>query len=423
MNPWIDNTGINTLINFFEGWDKDSIAHIYTKEKLPNTRVCETFFRISEPRVLKSVFGRTLTTGEIVVNSNVDVTDDSPKERIYAKKKSAWTAMLREFVWVFGKWRSKALTQFLDEYDAEVLFFPIYSTIYMNRLQNYIRKHTNKPVILYVSDDNYSYKSVRKTPFALLHRFWLRSQEKKLFKTASKIMVISPKQKEEYDALFGVDSIIMTKGLDFSGDPTVNAELMTPIKMVYTGKLIIGRWLSLTKIADALGAINQDGIKAELDIYTTDDLTVEQEQALNRNGCSVKGALSLDEVKKVQEEADILVFVESLEKQFRYAARLSFSTKITDYLRSGKCIFAIGDREIAPIDYFQRYDSAITATTYEEIGEKLGFLLSHKELILEYGKKAYRCGKEHHSIELMNRTLKYAICESLNKKTLNEAEE
>ena len=112
-------------------------------------------------------------------------------------------------------------------------------------------------------------------------------------------------------------------------------------------------------------------LKIVLDIYTTDSLTDEQNKLLNRNGCSVKGALTLKQVKMVQKEADILVFVESLEKKFRDTARLSFSTKITDYLRSGKCIFAIGDKNIAPIDYFNRYDSAVTATSYEQILEKL----------------------------------------------------
>ena len=39
INPWIDNTGINTLINFFDGGGADAVAHIYTRDKLPNTRV------------------------------------------------------------------------------------------------------------------------------------------------------------------------------------------------------------------------------------------------------------------------------------------------------------------------------------------------------------------------------------------------
>ena len=395
INPWRDNTGINTLINFFEGWDKASLAHIYTRAGLPNTRICDRFFRISEPRVLRSLLKRGIKTGEVVSNSSEE-TARAEGDKLYKKKRGYLTSLCRETVWLFGKWKTRELNEFIDGYDADVLFFPVYSNVYMCRLQNYIADRLKKPVILFSSDDNYSYKSVPKTPLSLLHRFWLRGQEKKLFARADKVMVISPKQKEEYDRLFCTDSVVLTKGVDFSLYPFVEKELSSPIKIVYTGKLIIGRWKTLAAIADALGEINKDERKFELDIYTTDEPTEKQKAALNKNGSEIKGALTLSEVQRVQAEADVLVFVESLERRYRNAARLSFSTKITDYLKSGKCILAIGGEDIAPIDYFKRYDSALTATSYGEIKERLIEMSFDTSIVSRYAKKAYDCGKEHH---------------------------
>lgn len=80
-----------------------------------------------------------------------------------------------------------------------------------------------------------------------------------------------------------------------------------------------------------------------------------------------------------------------------------------DYLKSGKCIFAIGDRDIAPIDYFNKYDSAITASTYDEIGQKLEELVSNPGLIAEYAKKGYDCGVKHHERSRMNIVLIHTI--------------
>ena len=412
INPWIDNTGINTLINFFEEWDKEKIAHIYTREKLPNTHICDTFFRVSETRVVRSVLKRKTKTGDRVQNG--ESVEDAGAQKLYKKGRGAVKALLRELVWKFGKWKSNELDAFLQECSPDVLFFPVYSNVYMCRLQNYVAKKCNKPIVLYISDDNYSYKSVAKNPLSLLHRFWLRKQEKKLFRRAKEVLVIAPKQKEEYDRIFSVNSQVLTKGIDFTQYPLNQKPLNVPIKMVYTGKLIIGRWKSLAAIANALGEINKTDTKIELDIYTTDELTPKQETALNKNGCQVKGALTLEQVQEVQAQADILVFAESLEKKHKYAARLSFSTKITDYLKSGKCIFAIGDKEIAPIDYFQRYDSAITATSYKEIAEKLQMLIDNPALILEYGEKAYNCGKENHDKEKMRKVLVETIAAAYN---------
>ena len=411
-NAWRDNTGINTLIEFFKCWDSDKIAQIYTKSTLPKTSVCNKFFRISENAVMKSVFKRSIRTGSVVENeveiSDADKAAAENEKQLYThsgKKNSMVLSICREFVWKIGKWRTKELDSFIESFDADVLFMPIYPTVYMGRIQKYIIKKTNKPVVSYIADDNYTYKPVGKNPIALIRRAILRKYVKFIIQNSSKLMVIAPKQKEECDATFGTDSIVMTKGIDFSKIPFEQKPVSKPIKMVYTGKLIIGRWKSLAKIADALGDINKDETKVELDIYTTDTLTDEQDKALNRNGCAVKGALKLDEVREVQKQADILVFVESLENKYKHAARLSFSTKITDYLKAGKCIFAVGDKDIAPIDYFNRYDSAVTATSYEEIGEKIKMLVSNETMISEYGKKGYECGKAHHDIELMNKNL------------------
>lgn len=416
-NAWRDNTGINTLIEFFKCWYPDRIAQIYTKSTLPQTTVCNKFFSISENAVMKSVIKRNIMTGMEVYNENINSIADNPsaveEQKIYSSYKGKVRELLsfcREIVWKFGKWKTAELDRFIDEFDADVMYIPIYPTIYMGRIQKYIISRTQKPVVSYLADDNYTYKSVHKDPLSLIHRHILRKYVKYIVEHSEKLMVIAPKQKEEYDRIFSVDSVVMTKGIDFeSFEPY---RVGKPIKMVYTGKLIIGRWKSLAAIAEAFESINRDGIKIVLDIYTTDSLTDEQNRALNRNGCSVKGALTLEQVKAVQKEADILVFVESLEKKFRHTARLSFSTKITDYLRSGKCIFAIGDKDIAPIDYFRRYDSAVTATSYEQIREKVTELVGTPDLVLEYAKKAYDCGVEHHERGRMNRVLIQTITQA-----------
>ena len=413
-NSWRDNTGINTLIEFFKCWHPDRIAQIYTKSTLPKTTVCNKFFSISENAVMRSVINRSIMTGREVYNENVNSITDNPfaeeEQKIYSSYKGKVRELLsfcREIVWKFGKWKTAELDHFIDEFDADVLFIPIYPTIYMGRIQKYIINRTQKPVVSYLADDNYTYKSVHKNPISLMNRYILRKYVRYIVKHSTKLMVIAPKQKEEYDRIFDVDSIVMTKGIDF--EPFEPYKVGNPIKMVYTGKLIIGRWNSLAAIAEAFERINQNGIKIVLDIYTTDSLTDEQNKLLNRNGCSVKGALTLKQVKMVQKEADILVFVESLEKKFRDTARLSFSTKITDYLRSGKCIFAIGDKNIAPIDYFNRYDSAVTATSYEQILEKLIELVEDPGVVSQYAKKAYDCGVEHHERGRMDSILIHTI--------------
>ena len=60
INAWRDNTGINTLIEFFKCWDNNKIAQIYMRSAKPKTKVCNKFFQISENSVMKSLFKRSI---------------------------------------------------------------------------------------------------------------------------------------------------------------------------------------------------------------------------------------------------------------------------------------------------------------------------------------------------------------------------
>jgi hypothetical protein len=418
INAWRDEGSIHTLIDIFSHWHKNRLAHIYTRADLPHTVVCDRFFQIAENSVLHSVWNRKKITGRQVENC-IDFDEESSnaiaEERArYAKarKKHSWLmSCCREMVWFLGKWKTRELDLFIEEFDPDVLFIPIYPTVFMGWLQNYIIKKTGKPAVCYLADDNYTYKACGHNPLAYIHRFFLRGQVKKLVAACGGMFVIVDKQKEEYDKIFGVNSRLLTKGIDYSQLNFEPKIVRLPLRMVYTGKLIIGREKSLAAISLALEEINRGKIKITLDIYSPDVVDSQIMKLLNSNGVVHRGSVPLHEVAGIQAKADVVVFVESLEAEFRQVARLSFSTKLTDYFRSGKCIFAIGDKTIAPIDYLKRNDAAIIVSEYHEILPKLKLLVDNPELVAEYSRKGFDCGKRNHDVKIVRHNLISTICE------------
>jgi len=196
---------------------------------------------------------------------------------------------------------------------------------------------------------------------------------------------------------------VLTKGINYEGLEYEEKTVSSPVRMVYTGNLFIGRANSLVEISKAMEKINKDEERVTLDIYSPtvmDDKTMEY---LNSNGCHFKGSVPKSEIDAIQKNADVVVFVESLEKEHRFDARLSFSTKLTDYFKNGKCIFAIGDKTIAPIVYLRDNDCAIISNEYSEIEGQLRYLLDNQEKINEYGKKAFDCGRKNHNEEDIKR--------------------
>lgn len=407
LSTWKKDSGIHTQTDLFQFWDPDRVAQIYTKSDLPDTPVCNTFFQISENAVLHSVLNRK-PVGRRVQNGGArDEKAEAAEAALYTKahKKKSWLmTILREIVWSLGRWKTKALDEFVREVDADVYFVPIYPVIYTAKIQRYILKKFPKPYVCYLADDNYSYKPCGKNPLALLHRFFLRKSVKKLAKNCTEMFTITKTEARETDKLFGTHSVVLTKGVDYSNLQFVEQQPQTPVRMVYTGNLLIGRGSSLAAISKALANINRNGLKITLDIYSPTELDPKTMKLLNSNGCTFHPPVPKQEVEAIQQNADVVVFVESLERAHRYAARLSFSTKLTDYFKSGKCIFAIGDKTIAPIEYLRENDAAIIANEYSEIKDRLLELAQNPDLICEYGKKAFECGKRNHSRETVEQT-------------------
>ena len=272
-NPWREDGTAHTLKKIFECWKPSKLTLIYTKSGLPYTNVASRFFQISENQVLKNILKPWKIIGQEVESTEVvDKSLTQEEEARYAKahkKHSMVLTLCREFVWLFGHWRGKALRNFVADFNPDILFIPIYPTVYMGWIQRYVLKHTKKPFVCYLADDNYTYDSCSGI-LSYIHRFWLRKNVRWLATHCSQMYVIVEKEKEDTDSRFGTDSLILTKGIDFTNKPYNPHPLNKPIKFVYTGSLIIGRDKTLALIADAINEINNDGKKAELDIYSKD---------------------------------------------------------------------------------------------------------------------------------------------------------
>lgn len=422
INVWQDSGNIRTLPEIFSSYDKAKVAQIYTKAGLPETDVCEKFFRINENAVLKSVFKRGVITSSEVKNQTSPISAREEEElktqqNRYSpgnRKFSNLMVLCREFVWLLGKWKTKELDEFIDSFVPEALFVPIYPVVYMARLQLYIIKRTGVPVVSYISDDNYTYKPCGKNPLALIHRFWLRKGVKKIIENSKELFVIAPKQKEEYDRIFGVNSIILTRAVQMPQEVSDKKEPCLPLKMIYTGKLGIGRDKSLAEIAKAVAKINAEDIKLTFNIYSSDIPEKRIAEAFSGKGVTFCGSVSAQKVPELIKEADIAVFAESLEKRYKNTARLSFSTKLTDYLKSASCIFAIGSEDIAPMDYLIKEDAAIAVTSYDEIEKNLRRLCDSPGLVAEYSEKAYQTGNKNHNPQKVMGEFRRVMC-SLNQ--------
>lgn len=409
---WNSKVGSNTWSSLLKNYDSDKIANICIRDEFPDNIICSRYFSISENKVMKSILKRNLKTGreikpEIPQDNGEDLNAHNERYQKMQKKRRYSLLMARELVWKFGNWKTPEFNAFLDSFKPDIILHSMEGYIHLNNIVEYAIKRTGAKAIGYIWDDNFTYKTSKKIGYKI-YRFFQRNSLKRLAKKTSGFFAISDMTKEEADKFFGIDCVVLTKPL--SCEPKVNYdEIQYPIKAVYTGNLMIGRDRTLARIVKAAEDINNNGIKIRFDVYTKTVLSNEIKSILNCDYCQVHAPVPQKEVLEIQRKSDLLLFVEDIDGKDAKAARLSFSTKITDYLSSGKCIFAVGFNETAPMQYFIKNEAALTATNDNEIKEKLSMLANNPELLVQYAEKSCKSGIENHREEKIFKTFDNVI--------------
>ena len=416
---WDEGKGTSsTLSNLFADYGADRLATIYIESKSPKTKCCNLFFQIPEISMVKKLIhwrrkvGKRIDLRE-VTTSNIQ--EDQAEEHAlnYVRgHRSIVYSWLRELLWFFNMWKTQDLKDFIHDFNPDMVWLDGSTNPFLDKLYFYVLKQAGKPGLIYLMDDNYTYKSM--VGFRPIYHSYHRVTMRRIVKQCKNVLTISSKMKREFDNIFKINSTIVTKGIDYSTKVYTLPQTHKPIRLLYMGQIIYGRDYTLASVIEALDEINQNGEKIKLSVYTKNVIPIHLKNTVEKsNSVTFKDVVPYSMVPEVIAENDVLLFMESLNPKYNRDARLSFSTKITDYLASTKCIFAVGPEDCAPMEYFHDEDCAITAHNYDEI--KQGLMdLTNDEVIRHYSLKAYNVGKTNHDMSTIRERLYRVIQETVN---------
>lgn len=406
--PWSRNNNFGkTFCDIFEGMENVEFLNIYCDNGTPDNAVNAQYFQIAFTDLLKNLKDPRHKVGRVVHGGGDAVKLDARQQSIMRKIKAhPWRIFLwfRRFVWKVGRWRTPELEKTIRDFNADLLFLPIFKESYMNSVQQYVLKCAGKKAVAYYGDDNYSLRLFSLDPLFWFDRLTQRGRVKKTIGMCEYMYVVSEIEKRECERDFGKDCYICTKGADFSGEPGLKASYPAEKKLVYTGNLGNHRWEELYHIGRSLDRV---GGGHKLLIYSGTALP----SSTLRKFESVKsirfmGKAPAERIPEIQKDADILVHVESFRLKERLLVHQSFSTKIVDHYLRGRCTFAVGAPDVASIDWLMREDSAVVASSRREIEPKLRKILSDDALLNEYAVKGYECGRRNHDIHAIQKMLR-----------------
>ena len=401
---WNDKiNGNNVTTNWFEGMDVE-FANIYASPGTPYNNCCSRYFQITDMMMLKSILKGTKAgkaLGKVQMQS-ADTESSAEKEpqKLYRFLKSisgSYLRFARELLWLWGQYDTKAMKQFIDEFQPDVIFSERMASCKMLRLEKIVGSICNAPMLAFTGDDEYSLKQLSFSPFFWINRFMVRRRLKENVKKYRIYYTLSQEQKEYYERIFGCKCKLLHKCGELTAGHTAH-EVHNPIKLIYAGKFYCNRWKVLGQIADVIREINENEVNMVLEIYTKDIPTKRQNKLLNDGRSSIiKGAVTQEKLWNIYQNADIALHVESSDLKYKLATRFSFSTKIIDCIFSGCAVLAYCWDRHSGWTYLKREDAGICVSTKEQLKDVLKAIAADHSIINEYASKALSCGARNHS--------------------------
>lgn len=403
--PWdVNNSFGNSYSNIFGGMENLEFANIYCRAGQPNNELNIQYFQIPTSDMAKSIIKRRHKTGKRVQKTAGSAKElDSVSSNLFSfSRKHRWILLLwaREVIWRLGKWKTKELLDFLDGFEPELIFQPIYGQgySYLANMALFIKKHTGVPMVGYVSDDCYTLRQFSLSPLYWIDRLMRRPKLGKLMRSCEWMYVISDIQKQEYEKMLGIPCKVLTKGAEFAERPPYERRDEV-IHMVFAGNIGEGRWKSLGVIGEVLEEVNQGGTKIDLSVYTATPMTGKMKKSLTRPGIKLLAPVPSKALPAIFESMDILVHVESTDLKARLLVHQSFSTKLVDYFGAGRTVLAYGPDDVASVKSLKDRDAALVATEKEECRKLLHDILKNPDLLAEYAEKSWQAGARYHQID------------------------
>lgn len=404
---WNDQTAPNNnMTNWFRDFPEIDIWTISGSSQIPNNKCCQHYFLIGENEMLRSFVSKSKAgkyfyldmNQKSLQNENKDLSDNKTLKKIFAGEPARF---VRDCVWRYGRYNYNGLKKFIDDCNPDIVFSQRKGSIKMCRLEHTVSQLTNAPIVAYTGDDEYSLQQISFSPIFWARRFWTRAWLGKMIPHYKLFYSQSERQMKEFEDKFGVKTKFLVKCGMFE-QSKVHKQVHSPIQIVYAGKLYCNRWKTLGMVSKTLREINNEfgEVRIQLNIYTADAVNTKQNELLNDGVNSIiRGCVPPSDLPGIYNASDIVLHVESFDMRNRLLTKDSFSTKVMDCMASGCAVMAVCWEGHAAYQYLKISDAAITASSQEELAEKIRILVENPEVICQYASKAYSCGKRNHQRE------------------------
>lgn len=409
-----DNMG-KTFEAILSKFDKSEIAQLFFRpEQRDNIDFdyASGFYTVSEVDIIKSILKFSNKCGSILSpNDGTFIKSMESRNYWYGKinrSKLKRLTLLRDLIWSTNKWKTQELKNWCTDFNPDVILTIPGPEKYYCKVAKCVSSWLNKPIVVYYADDYLLHLS--KGIISSIKKFRMNRYYWDMVQMSDKCYAIGEMMASEYTSYFkkGFTPIMnLVNVVPFSPKATKSDK---PV-ISYFGALHLNRWKMISKLAQVIGD------KAIICVFTGSKYTPEIQSALNLPNINNEGFVNQDQIRNKMLESDILLHIESDEPYYRQLTHLSVSTKIPEYLITGRLVLGFGPSEVASMRILSDNNIGLvvdSSSSYAEILKTVDSVINSESIRLEYGKRGYAYASSKFDKEKISEEFHRDLC-SLNR--------
>lgn len=248
----------------------------------------------------------------------------------------------------------------------------------------FVSKSLNIPMIAFFTDDYLIYPRY-KSLFAKLQQIRMKYFYRKIVDYASICYAIGESMAKEYGDYFHKPFLHIMNATEIY--PYVAPIVVNKRPTIsYFGGLHLNRWEMIVRLSNI---VNQD---ATIHVYSFADLSEDIIREFEKSKVIYHTGLKGYELRNAMLNSDILLHVESDDSIQRRFTRLAISTKIPEYLISGRLVLGFGPAEVASMRFLSDNNIGFVVSSDEpdvEVRNRLKEILPNYEYLNDVVKYGY----------------------------------
>lgn len=394
-----------TMMNLLAGISPHALAQFYL-HGTPDESVCRNYYSVTDRQALAAFFHRSWHPTESAHAAESGA--DSSNKKI---TRSCRNLVLREMVWRSKKWWKPEFDEFIEHFNPTVILLQAGDSPFLMNIASAISTKYKIPLVIYNSEGYILKKTLYSgvkhySPWHLLLQKMLRTEYKKMMKSASYCIYSTEELEEAYQMWFphpGRSMALYTvSDMPYLKDLTSE----NVFHILYCGNLGVGRAKTLEEIADYL----QDELPGVvLDIYGRFVCEEDEANICAKRNVHYGGVVPYEDVASLMEHTNLLLHCENPDRleNLKYA----FSTKIADSLACGRPFLVYASREYPFVKYLEKNDAAFIASTKEELIETVKRCQIDKTYLYSHIVNAQALAIKNHSKENNQCKMEHILCE------------